>query len=96
MRSTIIYYRNNPSILFWEAGNNGISGAHMKEMLELKREWDPNGYRAMGCRTLNDTAATPYAEYFGIMIGQDSAKDSRKGYRDLFRAYSNERPTRHH
>ena len=54
MRDTIIYYRNHPSILFWEAGNNGISAAHMKEMLALRKELDPHGGRAMGCRTLND------------------------------------------
>jgi len=91
MRNTLIYYRNSPSILCWEAGNNGISAQHMKEMLELKRRWDPNGMRAIGCRTLNDSAATPYAEYFGVMIAQDENKDNRKGYKDLFRAYSDER-----
>jgi len=91
MRNTLIYYRNSPSILCWEAGNNGITAAHMKEMLELKRRWDPNGMRAMGCRTLNDSLATPYAEYFGVMIAQDEAKDKRKGYKDLFRGYSDER-----
>ncbi|HEY4788845.1 MAG TPA: DUF4982 domain-containing protein [Bacteroidales bacterium] len=88
MRASMIYFRNSPSILFWEAGNNGISGEHMKEMLDIKKEWDPNGMRAMGCRTLNDTSATKYAEYFGIMIGQDKRTDELKGYTDMFRAYS--------
>jgi len=91
MRSTIIYYRNNPSVFCWEAGNNGITAQHMKEMLDLKRQLDPKGMRAMGCRTLNDSLATPYAEYFGVMIAQDEKKDNRKDYTDLFRAYSNER-----
>jgi beta-galactosidase len=91
MRASIIYLRNSPSILFWEAGNSGISGEHMKEMLDLKKEWDPNGMRAMGCRTLNDSTATPYAEYFGVMIGQDKRTDELKEYTDMFRAYSAER-----
>ena len=91
MRDTIIYYRNHPSILFWEAGNNGISAAHMKEMLALRKELDPHGGRAMGCRTLNDPEATPIAEYFGVMIGQDERTDALKTPTDLFRAFSSER-----
>jgi beta-galactosidase len=71
MRASIIYLRNNPSILFWEAGNNGISAAHMKEMQDLRKQWDPNGGRAMGCRDLDDAGAAPYAEYFGTMVGYD-------------------------
>ena len=33
MRDAIIYNRNNPSILFYESGNKGISDEHMREML---------------------------------------------------------------
>ncbi len=91
MCASLIYFRNSPSIFFWEAGNSGISGVHMKEMLDLRKEWDPNGMRSMGCRTLNDSTATPYAEYFGVMIGQDKRTDALKGYSDMFRAYSAER-----
>jgi len=91
MRATIIYYRNSPSILFWEAGNNGISAAHMREMVELRKRFDPHGNRAMGCRSLSDPETTKIAEYFGVMIGEDPAKDNRKGYTDLFRGYSEER-----
>jgi beta-galactosidase len=29
MRDAIVYNRNNPSILFYEGGNEGISDAHM-------------------------------------------------------------------
>lgn len=91
MRDTIIYYRNNPSILFWEAGNNGISAEHMKQMIELRKQWDPNGGRAMGCRTLNDPAATNVAEYFGVMIGQDPKTDALDEPTKMFRAFSLER-----
>ncbi len=94
MRDTMIYFRNNPSIVLWEAGNNGVTTEHMKQMVELRKQWDPNGGRAMGCRTLNEPAATPVAEYFGVMIGQDDKKDSRQGPNDLFRAYSDERRDR--
>lgn len=88
MRDTIIFYRNDPSILFWEAGNNGISPAHMRQMVDLRKQWDPNGGRAMGCRTLEDPGTTDIAEYFGVMIGQDPRTDALKGYTNIFRAYS--------
>jgi beta-galactosidase len=94
MRDTMIYYRNSPSILFWEAGNNHISLEHMKEMVELRKKWDPAGGRVMGCRTLNDPAATDVAEYFGVMIGQDPRVDELAGNTNLFRAYSQARRDR--
>jgi beta-galactosidase len=94
MRASMIYFRSNPSVFFWEAGNNGISAAHMKEMVDLKDELDPHGMRVIGCRTLNETATTPIAEYFGVMIGQDPRTDELKGPTDMFRAYSAERRDR--
>ncbi len=95
MRDSIIYYRNNPSILFWEAGNNGVSAEHMKEMVALKEELDPSGCRAMGCRSLTEPGTTEAAEYYGVMIGQDDAKDTkRKTPEDMFRAYSDQRRDR--
>jgi beta-galactosidase len=93
MRDTMIYFRNSPSILFWEAGNNSISTEHLRQMVELRKELDPNGGRVMGCRTLNEASATPVAEYFGVMIGQDPRTDALKGT-NLFRAYSAERRDR--
>ncbi|HYO09832.1 MAG TPA: DUF4982 domain-containing protein [Tepidisphaeraceae bacterium] len=52
MRATIIYYRNSPSILFWEAGNNGIPANRMQQMVDIRKELDPSGGRVMGCRSL--------------------------------------------
>ena len=46
--------RNNPSVLFWEAGNTGIPADQMQQMVDLEQQWDPHGGRIMGCRTLND------------------------------------------
>ena len=94
MRDSMIYFRNHPSILFWEAGNNGVTAAHLQEMVDLRKQYDPNGGRAVGCRTLNDPAATPIAEYFGVMIGQDPRTDALKSPTELFRAYSAERRDR--
>jgi beta-galactosidase len=94
MRDSMIYFRNNPSILFWEAGNNSISPEHLQQMVDLRKECDPHGGRVMGCRTLNDEAATPIAEYFGVMIGQDRRTDELTNRTELFRAYSAERRDR--
>ena len=38
MRDAIIYNRNNPSILFYECGNESISRAHMLEMKAIRDE----------------------------------------------------------
>jgi beta-galactosidase len=94
MRDSMIYFRNHPSILFWEAGNNSITPAHLQQMADLQTEFDPNGGRVVGCRTLNDEASTPIAGYFGVMIGQDARTDALGGYTNLFRAYSAERRDR--
>ena len=92
MRTSIIYFRNNPSILFWEAGNTIVTPEEMEQMVALRTQWDPVGGRVMGYRDNDDLAAnaalTPIAEYFGVMIGQDPKTDSLAGPNDMFRGYS--------
>ena len=73
MRDVIVCYRNSPSILFWEAGNNQISPEHMREMRLLKEKFDPHGGRFMGCRTLNTSEQVAEAEYVGTMINRHDA-----------------------
>jgi len=64
MRDAIIYNRNNPSIVFYECGNTGISEEHMAEMLAIRNEYDLHGGRAMGSREMLDSKT---AEYGGEM-----------------------------
>lgn len=98
MRDTIIFYRNDPCILFWEAGNTAIIPDHMKQMVALRKELDPNGGRVMGARGNSNnqlnTELTPIAEYYGVMIGQDRRTDQLEGPTAMFRAYSAERRDR--
>ena len=98
MRDTMIYFRNSPSILFWEAGNTVITVEHMQQMLALRKQWDPDGGRAIGARgndnVAANTAITPLAEFFGIMIGQDPRTDALEGPAAMFRGYSAERRDR--
>ncbi len=72
MRDAIIYNRNNPSILFYESGNESISEAHMAEMLQIKNKYDPNGGRAMGSREMLDSEL---AEYGGEMLYINKSAD---------------------
>ena len=65
MRDAIIYNRNNPSILFYECGNNQISEEHMAEMKKIRNQYDPNGGRAIGSRNMLDSKE---AEYGGEML----------------------------
>lgn len=65
MRDAIIYNRNNPSILFYEAGNEGISEEHMQEMIDIRDQYDPYGGRATGAREMLDSEVS---EYGGEML----------------------------
>ena len=65
MRDAIIYNRNNPSILFYECGNQKISIPHMEEMKVLRDSFDAHGGRAIGAREMLDNDV---AEYGGEML----------------------------
>ena len=65
MRDAIIYNRNNPSIIFYECGNESISKEHMAEMIEIRNLLDPHGGRAIGSREMLDI---DNAEYGGEML----------------------------
>lgn len=65
MRDAIIYNRNNPSIVFYESGNEGISEDHMQDMLNIRNMYDPYGGRAIGSREMLDSKV---AEYGGEML----------------------------
>jgi beta-galactosidase len=78
MRDSMIYFRNHPSILFYEAGNSGIIASQMQQMVALRKEFDPNGGRVVGCRSLRDPGAVTATEYFGVMLGGPYTDDDRK------------------
>lgn len=65
MRDAIIYNRNNPSILFYEGGNESISREHMLELKQIRDQYDPHGGRAIGSREMLDIRE---AEYGGEML----------------------------
>ncbi len=65
MRDAIVRFRNNPSILFYEGGNENISDAHMAELKAVRDQFDPHGGRAIGSREMLDSKV---AEYGGEML----------------------------
>jgi beta-galactosidase len=68
MRDAILYNRNNPSIVFYESGNRGVSEAHMLEMKALRDQYDPYGGRASGSREMLSARLQSVAEYGGEML----------------------------
>jgi beta-galactosidase len=87
----MIFFRNNPSILFWEAGNTIVKPEQMVQMVALRKQLDPHGGRVMGTRDndlpAENKALTPVSEYYGVMIGQAPQTDAIKGD-DIFRGYA--------
>lgn len=71
MRDAIVYNRNNPSILFYEGGNESISRDHMIELKKIRDQYDPNGGRAIGSREMLDINE---AEYGGEMLYINKSK----------------------
>ena len=71
MRDAIIYNRNNPSVFFYECGNESISREHMLEMKALRDEYDPYGGRAIGSREMLNIDE---AEYGGEMLYINKSK----------------------
>lgn len=70
MRDAMIYYRNSPSILFWETGNSKISASKAEDMVRLRSELDPYGMRFMGARSTTAADQLNYEyNYAGTMYG---------------------------
>jgi beta-galactosidase len=92
MRDSMIFFRNNPSVLFFEAGNTYVTPEQMLQLVALRKQWDPYGGRAVGTRDGgDDNALTPMSEFYGVMIGQDARTDTTTQPGQIFRGYSVDR-----
>jgi len=72
MRNLTIFYRNNPSIVFFEGGNQHILPAHMLEMQNVRKTWDPKGGRFSGTRSI-DADLAGIEEYGSTMDGMGTS-----------------------
>jgi beta-galactosidase len=71
-RDTVIYYRNNPSIVIWEGGNQKASREHMQELRGFMDKYDPHGGRAYAHRRADPANA---AEFMGLAIGTEGGRE---------------------
>jgi beta-galactosidase len=71
-RSMVTYFRNNPSILIWEGGNQATktSVAHIMEIKQITAQLDPT--RTFAFRRENPMIA----QYFDISIGTEAGNDA--------------------
>jgi hypothetical protein len=65
LADAIVRFRNNPSIVFYEGGNENISDEHMAELKAIRDKFDPHGGRAIGSREM---LSSKVAEYGGEML----------------------------
>lgn len=70
-RDTIIYYRNNPSILLWEAGNWKICRDHALELRAIADRLDPHGGRAFTFRR----AVANLTDLMDVELGTEGGRD---------------------
>jgi beta-galactosidase len=68
-RDMIIYYRNHPSILIWEGGNQSVPDQEAQTLKNLTDKWDPHGKRAYAHRRSNLTMA----KYVDVSIGTEGS-----------------------
>lgn len=76
MRDTMIYYRNSPSVIFWETGNSPMGHKYKSnEMANLRNTIDPYGMRFIGARSTQSAEELNYEyNYAGTMYGNYSDK----------------------
>ncbi|HEY0865652.1 MAG TPA: DUF4982 domain-containing protein [Lacunisphaera sp.] len=70
-RDVLIYYRNNPSILIWEGGNQKVSREHAQELRGLMDQYDPHGGRAYAHRRADAITA----EFMDVGIGTEGGRE---------------------
>ena len=70
-RDLIIYYRNNPSIMIWEGGNQKVTEAHVKELRGIVDQYDAHGQRAYAHRRANATDA----KYMDVCVGTEGGRE---------------------
>ena len=70
-RDAVIYFRNDPSILIWEAGNQKVTREHATQLRGFKDQYDPHGGRAYAHRRADETTG----EFMDISIGTEGGHE---------------------
>lgn len=72
-RDMIIYFRNNPSILIWEGGNQKVTREHAAELRGYMDKYDPHGGRAYAHRRSDKVDG----EFMDVCIGTEGGWELR-------------------
>lgn len=70
-RDVVIYFRNNPSILIWEGGNQKLAREKAAELRALMDRYDPHGGRAYAHRRADQVTA----EFMDVGIGTEGGRE---------------------
>ena len=70
-RDVLVYFRNDPSILIWEGGNQKVTRAHATELRHYFEEYDPHGGRALTFRRADHTTG----EFMDIALGTEGSHE---------------------
>ncbi len=70
-RDMIIYFRNDPSILIWEGGNQKVTREHATELRGFMDKYDPHGGRAYAHRRADETDG----EFMDVCIGTEGGRE---------------------
>lgn len=70
-RDAIIYFRNNPSILLWEGGNQKVSRAHAQTLRGYMDKYDPHGGRTYTHRRADAITA----EFMDVGVGTEGGRE---------------------
>ena len=78
MRDAMIYFRNSPSVIFWETGNSSVgSGKNANDMVRIRDLVDPNGMRFIGARSATAADQMNYEyNYTGTMYGTNKNNEA--------------------
>ena len=69
-RDMLIYYRNHPSIIIWEGGNQKVTREHARELRALMDTYDPHGGRAYAHRRADEITG----EFMDVDIGTEGGR----------------------
>ena len=73
-RDVVIYFRNNPSILIWEGGNQKVTHDHAAELSGYMEKYDPHGGRVYTHRRADKTTA----QFMQIGLGTEGGREIPK------------------
>jgi len=69
-RDMLIYYRNHPSIIIWEGGNQKVTREHAQQLRGYMDTYDPRGGRAYAHRRADEITG----EFMDVDIGTEGGR----------------------